>query len=61
MTHANAKLAPAGRLMVVQLIAAGHSQAEVARRMQLSRSSVCRWWKRFREDGMAGLQDGWSV
>lgn len=57
MTHPNAKLTPAGRLTIVQLIQQGFSQAEVARRLCLSRPTVSKWWRRFQEEGLAGLQD----
>ena len=46
MSHPNAKLTPAGRLLIVQQIEDGFSQAEVARRMYLSRSTVAKWWRR---------------
>lgn len=57
MSHPNAKLTPAGRLTIVQLIQQGFSQAEVARRLCLSRPTVSKWWRRFQEEGLAGLQD----
>src|SRR5687768_5995760 len=57
MSHANAKLTPAGRLLVIQQIEDGFSQAEVARRMYLSRSTVSKWWRRYRAEGLAGLED----
>ncbi len=57
MAHANAKLTPAGRLLIIQQIQDGYSQAEVARRMYLSRSTVSKWWRRYRDEGLAGLID----
>lgn len=57
MTHANAKLTPAGRMIIIEQIEAGYSQAEVARRMYLSRSTVSKWWRRYREEGLQGLAD----
>lgn len=57
MSHANAKLTAAGRLLIVQQIQDGFSQAEVARRMYLSRSTVSKWWRRYQEEGLAGLED----
>lgn len=57
MSHRNAKLTPAGRLTLIRQIEGGFSQAEVARRMSLSRSTIAKWWKRYREEGIAGLQD----
>lgn len=57
MSHANAKLTPAGRLLIIQQIDDGFSQAEVARRMYLSRSTVSKWWRRYQEEGLEGLND----
>lgn len=57
MSHPNAKLTPAGRLTIIQLLEQGFSQAEVARRLCLSRPTVSKWWRRFKAEGLAGLQD----
>lgn len=57
MTHRNAKLTPAGRLTIIQLLQQGYSQAEVARRLCLSRPTVAKWWRRYGAEGQAGLQD----
>ncbi len=57
MSHPNSKLTPAGRLTLVQLIQRGFTQAEVARRLCLSRPTVAKWWRRYREEGLAGLKD----
>ena len=40
MSHANARLTPAGRLLMVQRIEAGMPQAHVASQMGLSRGTV---------------------
>ncbi len=40
MSHANARLTPAGRLLLVQRVAAGEPQAEVARQMKAVRVVV---------------------
>ena len=57
MSHPNAKLTPAGRLTIIQLLEEGYTQAEVARRLCLSRPTVAKWWRRFREEGLSGLND----
>ena len=57
MTHPNAKLTPAGRLTIIQLLEEGFSQAEVARRLCLSRPTVAKWWRRYGEQGVGGLRD----
>ena len=57
MSHANARFTPAGRLLMVQRIEAGMPQAHVARQMGLSRGTVAKWWRRWCEEGDAGLVD----
>ena len=57
MSHANARLTPTGRLLLVQRIEAGMPQAEVDRQMRLSRGTVAKWWHRWCEHGEAGLVD----
>lgn len=57
MSHANAKLAPAGRLILVHRIRSGRAPAHVAAEMGISRTTAWRWWRRFRELGPAGLVD----
>ncbi len=57
MSHANARLTPAGRLLMVRRIEAGMPQAHVARQMGLSRGTVAKWWSRWCAEGEAGLVD----
>ena len=57
MTHPNARLTPAGRLLLIRQLEDGFSPAEAARRMYLSRATVSKWWRRYRELGLEGLQD----
>lgn len=61
MSHANARLTPAGRLIMVQRIQSGRAVAHVAAEMGISRTAAWRWWRRFREFGPAGLVDRSSV
>ncbi|WP_091485777.1 IS481 family transposase [Microbacterium pygmaeum] len=61
MSHANARLTPAGRLIMVQRIQSGRPVAHVAAEMGVSRTAAWRWWRRFRDAGVAGLQDRSSV
>ena len=61
MSHGNARLTPAGRLIMVQRIQSGRAVAHVAAEMGVSRTTAWRWWRRFREVGVAGLQDRSSV
>jgi len=55
--HANAKLTPAGRLLLVQRIDGGRPVAHVAREMGVARQTAYRWWRRWRDEGAAGLLD----
>lgn len=61
MSHANARLTPAGRLIMVQRIGSGRAVAHVAAEMGISRTTAWRWWRRFGEQGIAGLVDRSSV
>ena len=42
-------------------VEAGWSKAEVARRFRVSRPTVAKWWCRYREAGVAGLEDSTSA
>jgi transposase-like protein len=57
VAHANARLTPAGRLLLCQRIAAGRPVAQVAAERGISRTCGYRWWARWRQDGQAGLVD----
>jgi transposase len=47
----------ARRCHIVLLRADGHSQAEVARRLDINRPVVAQWEKRFSKDGVGGLEE----
>ena len=57
MAHANARLTPAGRMILCQRIAAGRPVAQVAAEMGISRTCGYRWWTCYRQHGPAGLID----
>ena len=57
MPHPNARLTPLARRELVDEVLGGVSQAEVARRFRVSRATVAKWVRRFREFGEAGLED----
>lgn len=61
MSHANARLTPAGRLIMVGRIQSGRAVAHVAAEMGISRTTAWRWWRRFRQEGVAGLEDRPSI
>jgi transposase InsO family protein len=61
VSHGNARLAPAGRLILVQRIGSGRAVAHVAAEMGVSRTTAWRWWRRFQREGVAGLVDRSSV
>lgn len=57
MAHANAKLTLYGRRLIIERLEQGWTQAEVAAAMGVSRSTVAKYAKRFREEGDEGLRD----
>jgi len=61
VSHANARLTPAGRLVLVERIGAGRPVAHVASEMGLSRTTAWRWWRRYQAHGRAGLLDRPSI
>jgi transposase-like protein len=63
MAHANARLTPAGRLILVGRIAAQPRRpiAHIAHEMGISRTTAYRWWSRYQQLGEAGLVDRPSI
>lgn len=57
MAHANAKLTLYGRRLIIERWEIGWTQAEVAESLGVSRSTVAKYIRRFREEGDAGLAD----
>ena len=57
MGHANARLTVHGRLLAVRRVEQGHKPAEVAKQLGVSRPTVYKWARRYREEGLAGLRD----
>jgi transposase InsO family protein len=57
VVHANARLTPAGRMILCRRIAAGRPVAHIAAEMGISRTTAYRWWARYRQHGPAGLVD----
>lgn len=59
--HANARLGPRGRAVMVERVIAGWSVAESAQAAGVSSQTCRKWLGRFRQEGLPGLQDRPSV
>jgi transposase len=57
VSHANARLTPAGRSIMVGRIATGRPPAHVAAEMGVSGACAYKWWRRWRDEGEPGLID----
>jgi transposase InsO family protein len=57
MPHRNAKLSFYSRHLIIERLERGWRQAEVAEAAGVSRCTVAKWAKRYREEGIAGLRD----
>ena len=55
--HRNAPLTPEGRLRLCRRIEAGWTVAAAAESMNVSRQCAHKWWRRYLEEGPAGLAD----
>jgi transposase InsO family protein len=55
--HKNARLTPNGRALMLRRLAAGQHQVDVAQAMGVSLTTLKKWVRRYRAEGMAGLQD----
>jgi len=55
--HRNARLTPAGRLLLCERIEAGWPIAHAAESMGISRDRAYVWWHRYEAEGLAGLED----
>jgi len=55
--HKNARLTPKGRALMLERLAAGQHQADVAQAMGVSLTTLKKWLRRYRSEGRAGLQD----
>lgn len=57
MVHANARTTVFARRLMVERVGAGWPAAQVAEQLGVSRATVHKWLRRFREAGEAGLYD----
>jgi transposase InsO family protein len=55
--HRNARLTLWGRQELVRRIEGGMTVAATAESMNVSRQCAHKWWRRYRDEGLAGLQD----
>ena len=55
--HRNAPLTPEGRLRLCRRIEDGWTVAAAAKSMNISRQCAHKWWRRYRDEGVEGLQD----
>ena len=55
--HKNAKLTPLGREQIVKRKAAGETSGAIATALGVSTATVCKWVRRHKAEGTAGLQD----
>lgn len=55
--HRNARLTPAGRLLLCQRIEGGWPVAHAAASMGISRDRAYVWWRRYQAEGRPGLED----
>jgi transposase InsO family protein len=55
--HRNAPLTPEGRRRLCERIEAGWTVASAAESMNVSRQCAHKWWRRYRDEGLAGLED----
>jgi len=55
--HGNAPLTPEGRLRLCRRIESGWTVAAAAESVNISRQCAHKWWRRYRDDGDAGLVD----
>jgi transposase InsO family protein len=57
VAHANARTTLYARKLIVARVQAGHRPGEVARQLGISRQTVYKWVRRWRDEGEAGLLD----
>jgi transposase InsO family protein len=57
VSHANARLTPRGRRILVERIAGGWPVSRAAQAAGISRQTGSKWWNRYRREGATGLVD----
>ena len=55
--HKNARLTPRGREILISRLERGEHPLDVAAAMGVSASTVYKWWRRYRAEGLGGLLD----
>jgi len=61
VSHANARLTPRGRLILMARIAGGWPVSRAASAAGISRQTGSKWWNRYRHEGAPGLVDRRSI
>lgn len=61
MSHANARLTPKGRSILIERIGSGWTITAASRAAGISRQTGSKWWTRYRREGSVGLVDRRSV
>ena len=57
MAHANARLTPRGRRILIERVHGGWTISQAAAAAGISRQTSSKWWNRYRRQGPAGLVD----
>jgi len=57
LSHSNARLTTHGRLQIIRHRNEGYTQATIAEMMGVSRATVCKWLRRYADEGTSGLDD----
>ena len=57
MAHPNARLNLRGRLLIIERLQTGMTQAQAAEMQGVSRATVAKWARRHAAEGLAGLED----
>jgi len=55
--HRRPRLSSYGRQLIIERLASGRRGAVVAEELGVSRATVYKWWRRYRVEGWAGLED----
>lgn len=60
LTHANAPLTPEGKRRLIERLASGRPISHIATELGISRQTATKWWGRYQQYGLDGLQESSS-